>query len=168
MQSLSALKFPRLAGFVTDQELIHGFAEASERAYAAVIYLRTILISKTRVAPLKQVTLPRLELCAAHLLSTLVKRVQTVLSIEYVPCHLWSDLIITLSWIRGHPTQWKTYVANRTAEVQRLLPQAGWHHVASKENPADFGSRGDPPLRFYTIPMKHGMTMLNSYQPGSV
>lgn len=70
---------------------LHGFSDASERAYAAVIYLRaededgswriTLITARTKVAPLKQVSLPRLELCAAALLARLASHVRATLSL---------------------------------------------------------------------------------------
>jgi len=104
---------------------LHGFADASEWAYAAVVYIRTEtcgvitvkLIAETKVAPIKQVTLPRLELCASTLLVRLATHVQHALGASAVPVHLWSDSTVALGWIRGHPTRWKTYMANRVAEV---------------------------------------------------
>ncbi|RLU19186.1 hypothetical protein DMN91_007743 [Ooceraea biroi] len=75
------------------------FADASEKAYGAVLYLRTedsegirvrLITAKTRVAPIKQITLPRLELCAATLLVRLASHVRQVLQLEEVPIHLWS------------------------------------------------------------------------------
>ena len=139
----------------TQSRELHGFADASERAYAAVIYLRTVdaqgqvrsqlVTSKTKVAPLKKVTLPRLELCAAALLSRLMSVTRESMGLESVATHLWSDSTITLDWIRGHSSWWKTYVANRVAAIQRELPDAQWHHVSGLENPADCASRGLPP-----------------------
>ena len=133
---------------------VHGFADASERAYAAVLYLRikdkdswqTILLTaKTKVAPIKQVTLPRLELCAAALLARLAIHVRTTLGFEKTPLHCWTDSTVALGWIRGHPTRWKTYVANRVAEIQITAPDALWHHIPGKDNPADCASRGLTP-----------------------
>ncbi|XP_011684293.1 PREDICTED: uncharacterized protein LOC105447785 [Wasmannia auropunctata] len=134
---------------------IHGFADASERAFAAVTYLRVInedggchvslLQAKTRVAPLRQVSVPRLELCAAALLVKLVEHVREVLGLSMARIHFWSDSTVTLAWIRGHPTRWTTYVANRVAEIQRALPDAMWHHLPGEENPADCASRGLSP-----------------------
>ena len=131
---------------------LHGFSDASERAYAACLYLRSVdhygrvqsilLTSKTKVAPLKQVSLPRLELCGALVCVRLVSRIRECLSLNEVACHLWSDSTITLSWIREHPTAWKTYVANRVSEIQTTLPQASWHHIKGTINPADLASRG--------------------------
>ncbi|XP_011702560.1 PREDICTED: uncharacterized protein LOC105458737 [Wasmannia auropunctata] len=98
---------------------LHGFADASERAYAAVLYLRTeidgqvkthLIMAKTKVAPLKQVTLPRLELCAATLLARLAAHIRRTLDVTQAPLHLWSDSTVALGWIRGHPTRWQTAV----------------------------------------------------------
>lgn len=131
---------------------LHGFADASEKAYAAVIYIRSsrnqssprinLVAAKTRVVPLKQNSLPRLELCAATLLTRLMICVTNVLNLPSCDVHLWSDSTIVLSWLQGQPYQWKTFVANRVSEIQTSLPSAKWHHVRTKENPADCASRG--------------------------
>ncbi|XP_039310755.1 uncharacterized protein LOC105197317 [Solenopsis invicta] len=134
---------------------MHGFADASERAYGAVLYLRTIadgrawltlLIAKTRVAPLRQVSLPRLELCAAALLARIAAHTASVLALDGAAIHLWTDSTVVLGWLQGHPTRWTTFVANRVAEVQGTLPDAHWHHVPGRINPADCASRGMSPL----------------------
>ncbi|XP_029159529.1 uncharacterized protein LOC114931579 [Nylanderia fulva] len=133
---------------------LHGFADASERGYAAVVYIRNaatektsinLLMAKSKVAPVKQVSLPRLELCATALLTTLMLHVRTTLGLAATPVHLWSDSKVTLHWIRGHCTRWKTFVANRVSQIQTLLPDAHWRHVAGRENPADCASRGVTP-----------------------
>lgn len=131
---------------------LHGFADASERAYAAVTYLvvtdsngtthSTMIAAKTRVAPTQVVSLPRLELNAAVLLAELMQTVEDALQIEKLPKILWTDSTIVLSWIASPPTRWKTYVANRVARIQSLTESTRWRHVNSEANPADCASRG--------------------------
>lgn len=82
-------------------------------AFAAAVYLKVIhdngvitsrlITSKTRVAPVKQITLPRLELCGAHLLVKLLVKVKTALDMESVSVHGWSDSTVVLAWLADHP-----------------------------------------------------------------
>ena len=131
-----------------------GFSDASERAYGAVIYMRHIsldgktfvnlLISKTKVSPLKGLTIPRLELCAAHLLTRLMKF--TLSCFDNPLSHFcYSDSRVVLSWLKKSPSLLKTYVGNRVSQIQRMLPSAEWMYVPTGENPADLASRGLSP-----------------------
>ncbi|XP_029173240.1 uncharacterized protein LOC114942104 [Nylanderia fulva] len=151
---LEMIKIPRWTG-QGPQTLaleIHGFADASNRAYAAVVYLRVyhslsdfainLIAAKTKVAPVKTVSIPRLELNAVVLLSRLVKWTVNSLQLVGTPIHCWTDSTIALAWLRQHPSKWNTYVANRVAEIQNNLPSTRWSHVPSAENPADCASRG--------------------------
>lgn len=134
---------------------IHGFADASTVAYGAVVYLKltqldgsvriTLVSAKSRVAPLKPITIPRLELCAIVLLARLIVFVQSPLEITPLSCHCWTDSTVALAWVKQSPSQWKTFVANRVHEIQNQIPNAIWHHVASQQNPADLASRGISP-----------------------
>ncbi len=137
------------------QAQLHVFADASERAYAAVVYTRItddqgnvachILTSKTRVAPVKTVSLPRLELCAAHLAAKLIKTLLEVLTdtkFSSPQVFAWTDSKTVLQWLSRLPRSWTTFVANRVADIQDTLPKQNWRHVPTKTNPADLGSRG--------------------------
>ncbi|GFV07234.1 uncharacterized protein TNCV_1312321 [Trichonephila clavipes] len=134
---------------------IHGFADASERCCSAAVYCKSknlksetllrLITSKSRVAPIKSLTIPRLELCAAVLLAKLVKRVVAALQLETAELYLWSDSMIVLAWLRKEPMDLKTFVQNRVAKIQELYPNQLWRHVLSDQNPADLVSRGVDP-----------------------
>ncbi|GFV19621.1 integrase catalytic domain-containing protein [Trichonephila clavipes] len=126
MKHLAEIQIPRyLAEDATAKRvLLIGFCDASQRAYAAVFYLRTELVtgkvhvsmitSKTRVAPVKSITLPRLELLAALLLSehyvVVLESLRKVIQID--KSFLFSDSQIVLDWLKSSPSRWKIFVAN--------------------------------------------------------
>ncbi|GFW41821.1 DUF1758 domain-containing protein [Trichonephila clavipes] len=152
---INYLTVPRRVILTADNTVeLHGFADASSLAYAATIYCRQkhngkikvqLLVSKTKVAPVKEVSIPRLELCGAHLLSKLFKSVLRTLKHYTFDVFTWTDSKIVLSWLSSHPRKWKTFVANRISEIMEVLPTKHWRHVPSKENPADIASRGIHP-----------------------
>ncbi|XP_036346466.1 uncharacterized protein LOC118755749 [Rhagoletis pomonella] len=131
---------------------LHGFADSSELAYAATIYIRVhhengqistnLIAAKTRVAPVKQITLPRLELCGSHLMTKLMTKVQNALELSKAETFGWTDSTIVLAWLRDHPRRWKTFIANRTAEILKVVPSERWRHIPSQHNPADLATRG--------------------------
>ncbi|XP_076301820.1 uncharacterized protein LOC143219898 [Lasioglossum baleicum] len=152
--SLAEVQIPRWTGHSHSNGHLelHGFADASNIAYAAVIYARCIsptgqitvslLAGKSKVAPLTPVTIPRLELQGAELLSRLMAFVLSAFENATVKCFCWTDSTVVLAWLRSHPSKWKPYVANRVANIQTRLPNASWQHVPTAENPADCASRG--------------------------
>lgn len=153
LKNLNSIKIGRRVAHVDDTSHIelHGFCDASELAFGASIYLRSVglngsstdlLCSKSRVAPIKFTTIARLELCAAQLLAQLYERVKSAIKIKGLITFFWSDSTIVLSWLRAPSSHWKTFVANRVAEIQELTNVDDWRHVRTHENPADLISRG--------------------------
>ncbi|UYV74958.1 hypothetical protein LAZ67_12001897 [Cordylochernes scorpioides] len=136
---------------------LHGFCDSSEKAYAAVIYVKSckhdgsvnisLIASKTKVAPIKVLSLPRLELCSALLLANLFVAVKESLSLHFDQIFLWSDSTIALNWIKSESKKWKTFVANRVSAIQRKTPPHSWFHVPGSENPADLATRGLTPAQ---------------------
>ncbi|XP_066597118.1 uncharacterized protein [Prorops nasuta] len=137
---------------------IHGFCDASQVGYGACIYIRTInnnskveyqlLCSKSRVAPLKGLTIPKAELCGALLLTRLYQDVIKSLSQQTLESFFWTDSSIVLHWINMPTNRLKIFVSNRVKEIQSKTTIANWHHVTSKDNPADVLSRGQKPREF--------------------
>ena len=108
------------------------------------------LCAKTRIAPLKKVTIPRLELLSALLLSRLISSVNNALEpeieISEVICH--TDSQVALCWIQGKDKEWRQFVQNRVMEIRALVPCDSWRHCPGVKNPADIPSRGVSPSEF--------------------
>ncbi|GFW62978.1 integrase catalytic domain-containing protein [Trichonephila clavipes] len=123
------------------QIVLQGFADASEVAYGAVIYLQcflhngtakvSTLASKSRFAPIGVISIPRLELCACVLLAQLVKKIRSTLRLNISDIVLHTDSTIALAWLNTP--------ANRVAKVQELTEGFQWNHVPSVLNPAEHG-----------------------------
>ena len=97
--------------------------------------------SRTRVAPLNSLTIPRLELLAALLLARLLSNtMQALQKFDKTSCY--TDSKIVLYWIRGYDKEWKQFVENRVREIRTLIPAKCWHHCRGDLNPANLPSRG--------------------------
>ena len=156
LTKLNELKIPRhviCPNPVTVE--LHGFSDASSFAYGACVFIRSldssgqyycnILIVKTRVAPPKQITIPRLELCAALLLAELVDKVKQSMQIDFNQIYYWCDSTIVIAWIKMSPSLLKTFIANRISQIQTWTLSKSWHYINTLENPADLLSRGISP-----------------------
>lgn len=133
---------------------LHTFSDASERGYGACSYIRgvsndgqvqcALVSAKARVASLKSVSIPRLELQAAVVAARMAKVVQDGLKVPMgeMSSYFWSDSMVVLGWIRNEARRFHTYVANRVQQVHDLTDPNDWYHVRSEENPADVSSRG--------------------------
>ncbi|XP_055522546.1 uncharacterized protein LOC129716732 [Wyeomyia smithii] len=152
LPKISAYRIARYALLPNSTVQLHTFADASESAYGACTYARCedpqgivriqLLASKSRVAPLKRLTIARLELCAAILAAHLHHRIKRAIDIGICSSYFWSDSSVTLEWLRSPPNRWQTFVGNRVSEVQHCTHGYCWNHIAGTENPADLVSRG--------------------------
>lgn len=154
LKTLETIHIPRcIMPIKTRQVFIIGFADASDLGYAAAIYLRSqsiedeintyLLTAKTRIAPVKTLSIPRLELCAALLLVNLLNSCKKVfMQLCPTATFLFSDSTVVLGWLATPPHKLKVFVANRVVQILQLSSLESWYHVSSKDNPADIASRG--------------------------
>lgn len=154
LPDISNVTLPRFIGPGNSPATVKliGFSDASKRAYSATVYLCVeyqygetkahLLQAKSRVAPIKTQSIPRLELSGAVLLTNLIKKIQAAWlgRIDEIKC--FTDSRIVLDWLAKHASSWHTFVANRVSHIQTELPAVQWQHVPSKSNPADLNSRG--------------------------
>ena len=130
---------------------VHVFCDASERAYGAALYIRSCVVndnvvhlacSKNQLAPVKKVTLPRLELLATLVGARLLRYFCHATCLDITEATLWTDSTVALSWVREDPNRWKTFVCNRVTEIQSYTTPLQWRHCLGNDNPVDLLSRG--------------------------
>jgi hypothetical protein len=147
---------------------VHVFGDASSDAFCTVGYFRFLypdgsiqccfIMGRTRVAPLKQLSIPKLELQAAILCVRLLNVIKTEHTYEISSYYLWTDSTTVLQWIQDHSRRHPTFIANRIAEIQDDSDPSEWRHVPGRLNIADDGSRGlrlvnlDPECRWLNGP----------------
>ena len=142
---------PAEFGEIASREL-HHFSDASQVAYGAVSYLRTVskegdihcsfLIGKSRLAPLKATTIPRLELSAAVVATRLDKVMQQELDMKIERSVFWTDSTCVLKYIQNESRRFQTFVANRVSKIHYTSKASQWNYVNTNLNPADDASRG--------------------------
>lgn len=102
----------------------------------------SLICSKTKVAPLNTISLPRLELCGPVLATGLAQKVTLALKLNILQRYFWTDSTIVLSWLAFPYTNWNVFVANRIAKIQQLSNSNQCRHVKGQDNPAGMASRG--------------------------
>ena len=145
---------------------LHVFCDAAETAFGPVGYLRytykdgshesSLVMSKSKLAPIKAVTLPRLELNAAVTAVRMYRLLIHEIDVPVERTYFWTDSTLVLQYIYNKVQRFKTYVANRVTEILEISKDHQWHHVPGELNPADLSTRGlfDPSKLM--VPDKHG------------
>lgn len=129
---------------------LHIFSDASPKAMCAVAYWRwelnhnictAFIASKCRVAPVKSVTIPRLELQAALLAARLAKTICHEHTLSVTKRVFWCDSTIVLHWLRNNTRTYKPFEANRLGEIDELTSVSEWRYIPTKLNVADIATR---------------------------
>lgn len=150
--NIEKISIPRCVNPAGSKKLyLIGCCDASIKAMSAAVYIAyhvqeqphcRLLTSKTKVAPIKHVTLPRLELISAVLLSEVMKSVLCAIQINPDQLHCFTDSMISYHWITSNPSRWKPYIKRRVQMIHDNIPAATWFHIPGIKNPADCASRG--------------------------
>ena len=135
-----------------NQIQLHHFSDASQYGYGTASYLRVVdtngnihcslVIGKSRLAPLKVISIPRLELSAAAMSVRLDYMIRKELDLPIQESIFWTDSTAVIQLIENKTKRFHTFVANRLSIIQDGSSPAQWRHVDSKSNPADDASRG--------------------------
>ena len=118
---------------------IHCFADASLRAYGAVVFIvqeDQVSFVMAKTSPLKLLTLPRLELMATLIATRLIHFILDTLALQDPPVYIWSDSQIVLHWVQSDK-KLPAFVSHRVNEMKSQLPAARWRYCPTLENPAD-------------------------------
>ncbi|GFY61880.1 integrase catalytic domain-containing protein [Trichonephila inaurata madagascariensis] len=150
---LAGIKIPRYLNLSSNgikQIALHVFCDASKKAYAACVFLRVeyeenvfvkLIQAKARVAPLKDISIPRLELLSCTLGTRLAASVKNDLNLPDVRIYYLTDSMTALAWIQ-RTRDWGVFVFNRVKEIRNLSDVSSWEHVLSEKNFADILTRG--------------------------
>ena len=153
LKYLKDLEIPRKLPELNENTTLHVFVDASKSAYAASIFVRNsdggdikcqLLQAKSRVAPLKPITIPRLEILACTIGARLAHTVKEDPNLKNIRTFFYTDSMNALYWITKQDN-WATFISNRVSEIRKLTNPQDWRHIQGKWNPADLPSRGCNP-----------------------
>ena len=131
---------------------LHYFSDACETGYSMSAYIRlvnaegvvhcSLLLGKSRVAPLKFISIPRLELTAATLSVKISRMIREEIDVHINDEIFWTDSQVVLGYINSDVQRFKIFVANRVQQIRDQTDKRQWHYVETTNNPADDASRG--------------------------
>ena len=154
LPTLSKIQIPRSYFEEQVESLeLHMFGDSSQDVFSAVVFLRgkvstatgyttelVFVFEKARVAPMKALTIPKLELQASLLAARLRKEIESALTVRVDNTFMWTDSTTVLQWLHSLEKQ-PVFVTNRVAEILELTTVDEWNYVKSSDNPADAGTR---------------------------
>jgi hypothetical protein len=150
LTSFSQIHIPRCVAFTERSSQVHIFCDSSERAYGAAFYIRAteddktrirLVCSKSRLEPVKRVTLTRLELLAALVGERLLHCFCILTGYDIAQAILCTNATVALGWIQSDPNRWQTFTCNRVTEIQSHTTPAQWRHCPGPDNPVDHFTR---------------------------
>lgn len=100
------------------------------------------VMGKARVAPLKNITIPRMELTAAIMAARIDKMLRSELQLQLQESVFWSDSTTVLKYIRNRTSRFRAFVANRVETILKISEPHQWRYVNTSLNPADYASKG--------------------------
>ena len=134
---------------------LHHFSDASQAAYGCVSYLRcinekgqinvTLVLSRSKLAPIKSITIPRLELQAAVLAAQMDSMLRKELDLDLLDSYFWVDSELVIKYIFNETKRFQVFVGNRVSVIRELTNPSQWHHIAGTQNPADYVTRAQAP-----------------------
>ncbi|XP_064467355.1 uncharacterized protein LOC135378268 [Ornithodoros turicata] len=159
LQDLNDIEIPRCYSPDISTEIqpqLHFFSDASPGMYGTVVYLRLggcadgyktqLIAAKSRIAPVKEMTLARMELLGALMSARLARYLRDNFKLT-TSDYFWTDSMIALQWIRGDANRWPQFVRNRVTEIQHKVEKDRGRYVGTRANPADLLTRGTSPKK---------------------
>lgn len=161
LQELQHIQVPRSYGLVSPSGAkfteLSVFSDASEKIIAAVAYLKTVdsngnchagfITGKARLAPLPELSIPRLELCAAVLSVNMMETIIAEIAVRFDEINLYTDSRVVLGYICNEKRRFHVYVSNRVQRIRSRTKPEQWHYVSSDHNPADIATRPITPTK---------------------
>ncbi|XP_060745195.1 uncharacterized protein LOC132858752 [Tachysurus vachellii] len=161
LQELQHVQVPRSYGPTSLSEAkskeLCVFSDASERVIAAVAYLKTVdsdgschmgfIAGKSRLAPQPELTIPRLELCAAVLAVNMMETITAEIAVKFDEITFFTDSRVVLGYIYNEKRRFHVYVSNRVQRIRNSSNPEQWKYVSSEQNPADVATRPIAPTK---------------------
>nr|XP_046258521.1 uncharacterized protein LOC124066300 [Scatophagus argus] len=175
LQELKELHVPRTYSTMAPSKALHTelcvFSDASVKAISAVAYLKVtdhnghtevgFVLGKARLAPQSELTIPRLELCAAVLAVEIAEIIVEEIDLKLDSVRFYTDSKVVLGYIHNQSKRFYVFVSNRVQRIRKSTQPQQWHYVPTEQNPADHGSRSVPASKLHSTTWLTGPSFLH-------